>query len=223
MFSVNFFTWKKFCFWVCLFPTILKTHKLPSKTPKFGGKSNFLPKSSKINKNWFFFKFLRQIFRVPPEVPWVWFLRSYDFFLTKIWDFEQKKSLKKKTKSTLLSKKRYTLNNLGFCIKSALKKIIVTVFEKKKKIVLVVFFFQKFFLFKISYFCQKKSYDLKNYTQCTSGGTLKICRRNLKKNQFLLILVKNFIFDQIFRFVGNIVGVIKSWETDKLKKKFFFK
>ena len=87
------------------------------------------------------------------------------------------------------------------------------------------FFFQKFFLFKISYFCQKKSYDLKNHTQGTSGGTLKICRRNLKKNQFLLIFddfVKNFIFDQIFGFVGNIVGVIKSWETDKLKKKIFF-
>ena len=37
-----------------------------------------------------------------------------------------------------------------------------------------------------------------------------------------MILVKNFIFDQIFGFVGNIVGIIKSWETDKLKKKIFF-
>ena len=118
----EFFYLKKNFFWVCLFPTILKTHKLPSKTPKFGGKSNFLPKSSKINKNWFFFKFLRQIFRVPPEVPWVWFLRSYDFFWQKYEILNKNNFEKKKNKKHFLFKKKYTLNNLGFCIKNALKK-----------------------------------------------------------------------------------------------------
>ena len=83
-------------------------------------------------------------------------MRSYDFFWQKYEILNKKKFWKKTTKSTFFSKKKYTLNNLGFCIKSALKKIIVTVCEKNKKKVLFVFFFQKFFLFKISYFCQKK-------------------------------------------------------------------
>ena len=45
-----------------------------------------------------------------------------------------------------------------------------------------------FFVAKSHNFVKKTPYDLKNHTQRTSGGTLKICRRNLKtKNQFLLI------------------------------------
>ena len=117
------------------------------------------------------------------------------------------------------------MNNLGFCIKSALKKIIVTVFEKKKKESAFCFFFQKFFLFKISYFCQKQSYDLKNHTQCTSGGTLKNCRRNLKKNQFLLIFDdfgKKFDFSpNLGVFEGNL-WVFKMVGNRQTQKKFFF-
>ena len=68
-------------FWLCLFPTILWTQKWVPQIQKFGQKWEFSPKSSKINKNWFFFlKFLWQNFRVPPEVSWVWFLGSYNFF-----------------------------------------------------------------------------------------------------------------------------------------------
>ena len=64
-------------FWVCLFSTILWTHKWVPQIQKFGQKWQISPKSSKILKYWWFFKFHRQIFRVPPKVPWVWFLRSY--------------------------------------------------------------------------------------------------------------------------------------------------
>ena len=54
------------------------------------------------------------------------------------------------------------------------------------------FFFEKNFLFfcfssKYHNFVKKKSYGLEKHTQGTSGGILKICRRNLKKHQFLLI------------------------------------
>ena len=66
--------------WVCLFPTILRTHKWPPENQKYLAYPNYLPKSSKINKCWFVFKFLRQIFRIPPEVPRIWFSRSYDCF-----------------------------------------------------------------------------------------------------------------------------------------------
>ena len=133
--------------------------------------------------------------------------------------------MKKKQKALCFQKKRYTLNNLGFCIKSALKKIIVTVFEKKKLKVLLFFFFSKIFLFKISDFCQKKSYDLKIHTQCTSGGTLKICRRNLKKNQFLLIFHdfgKKFDFSpNLGVFEGNL-WVFKMVGNRQTQKKIFF-
>ena len=64
-------------FWLCLFPTILWTHKWAPQIQKFGQKWQISPKSSKIQKYWWFFKFHRQIFRIPPKVPWVWFLRSY--------------------------------------------------------------------------------------------------------------------------------------------------
>ena len=77
-------------------------------------------------------------------------------FLTKIWDFEQKKFLKKKTQALCFQKKRYTLNNLGFCIKSALKKIIVTVFEKKKIESAFCFFFSKIFFVQNLIFLSKK-------------------------------------------------------------------
>ena len=135
-------------FWVCLFPTILWPQQCSPQIQIFGQKWSFSPKSSKINKNWFFFKFLRQIFRVPSEVPWVWFWGHTTFFdkIMRFW--------KKKTKSTFFSKTRYTLNNIVFCIKSALKKIIVTVFEKKKESAFC-FFFQKFFCSKSHIFVKK--------------------------------------------------------------------
>ena len=133
--------------------------------------------------------------------------------------------MKKKNKKHFLFKKKYTLNNLGFCIKSALKKIIVTVFEKKKKKVLFVVFFQKIFFFQNLIFLPKKWYDLKNHTQGTSGGTLKICRRNLKKNQFLLIFDdfgKKFDFPpNLGVFEGNL-WVFKMVGNRQTQKKFFF-
>ena len=64
---------------------------------------------------------------------------------------------KKKQKALSFQKKRYTLNNLGFCIKSALKKIIVTVFEKKKKESAFCFFFFKNFFCSKSHIFVKKS------------------------------------------------------------------
>ena len=80
-------------------------------------------------------------------------------------------------------------------------------------------------MFKISYFCQKKSYDLKNHTQGTSGGTLKICRRNLKKNQFLLIFDdfgKKFGFSpNLGVFEGNL-WVFKMVGNRQTQKKLFF-
>ena len=228
MFSVNFFTWKKNFFWVCLFPTILKTHKLPSKTPKFGGKSNFLPKSSKINKNWFFFKFLRQFFRVPPEVHWVWFLGSYDFFWQKYEILNKKNFWKKKTKSTFNFFFSNTVTIIFFSALLMQKPRLFNVylfFWKQSACCFLTFFFQKFFLFKISYFCQKKSYDLKNHTQGTSGGTLKNCRRNLKKNQFLLIFDdfgKKFDFPpNLGVFEGNL-WVFKMVGNRQTQKKIFF-
>ena len=109
-------------------------------------------------------------------------------FLTKIWDFEQKKFLKKKKQKALSF--FFFSNTVTIIFFSAFlmqKPRLFNVYLFFWKESAFCFFFQKFFLFKISYFCQKKSYDLKNHTQGTSGGTLKICRRNLKKNQFLLI------------------------------------
>ena len=63
---------------VCLFPMALWTHKWDPENQNIYKKLTFLPKSWKINKNLFVFKFLPKIFRIPPEVPWVWFLSSYD-------------------------------------------------------------------------------------------------------------------------------------------------
>ena len=66
-------------------------------------------------------------------------------------------------------------------------------------------------------------YDLKNHTQGTSGGALKICRRNLKKNQFLLIFDdfgENVHFCPNFWFCGEhcwghkIVGNRQSQEKN---------
>ena len=97
--------------------------------------------------------------------------------------------------------------------------------KKTKRKCFLFFFFQKFFLFKISYFCQKKSYELKNYTQGTSGGTLKICRWNLKKNQFLLIFddfSKKFDFPpNLGVFEGNL-WVFKMVGNRQTQKKIFF-
>ena len=72
----EFVCFKKFFFWVCLFPTISKFHKWPSKTSKFGKKSKILPKSSKNNKCWFLWQFLRQIFRYDPKVHCLWIFWS---------------------------------------------------------------------------------------------------------------------------------------------------
>ena len=101
----EFFYLKNFFFWVCLFPTILWPQQCSPQIQKFGQKWSFSPKSSKINKNWFFFKFLRQIFRVPPEVHWVWFLRSYDFFWQKYEILNKKNFWKKKQKALSFQKK----------------------------------------------------------------------------------------------------------------------
>ena len=133
--------------------------------------------------------------------------------------------MKKNTKITYFSKKRYTLHNLGFCIKNALKKIFVTVFEKKKESAFCFFLFKDVFMIKISYFCQHQSYDLKNHTQGTSGGTLKICRRNLKKNRFLLIFDdfgKKFdTSPNLGVFEGNL-WVPKMVGNRQTQKKIFF-
>ena len=146
-------------------------------------------------------------------------------FLTKIWDFEQKKFLKKKTQALCFQKKRYTLNNLGFCIKSALKKIIVTVFEKKKLKVLFVFFFKNFFCSKSHIFVKKSRMTPKIIPNVLQEGTLKICRRNLKKNQFLLIFDdfgKKFDFSpNLGVFEGNL-WVFKMVGNRQTQKKDFF-
>ena len=99
----NFIFDKKFG--ICLFPTILRTHKWPPQIKKYGQKWQILPKSSKINKKWFFFKFLPQISRVPPKVPWVWFLRLYNLFWQN-YEILNKNCFPKEKKSKHFGKKQ---------------------------------------------------------------------------------------------------------------------
>ena len=96
---------------------------------------------------------------------------------------------------------------------------------KKQKESAFCFFFSKIFLFKISYFCQKKLYDLKNHTHGTSGGTLKICRRNLKKINFLLIFDdfgEKLHFWPNFWICGEHCWGHKIVGNRQTQKKFFF-
>ena len=98
------------------------------------------------------------------------------------------------------------------------------IFFLKSK-VLFVFFFKNCFCSKSHIFVKKKSYDLKNHTQGTSGGTLKICRRNLKKNQFLLIFDdfgEKLHFWPNFWICGEHCWGHKIVGNRQTQKKFFF-
>ena len=184
-----------------MFPTILKTQQCSPQIQKFGQKWSFSPKSSKINKNWCFFKFLQHIFSVPPEVPWIWFLRSYDFFWQKYEILNKKNVWKKTTKSTFFFFFFEYSNNYFFSAFLMQKPRLFNVYLFFEKKVLFCFFsFKNCFCSKSHIFVKKSRMIFKNHTQGTSEGTLKICRRNLKKHQFLLIFDdfgKKFDFHQI--------------------------
>ena len=114
---------------------------------------------------------------------------------------------------------------------------LMTLFEEmtiflffQKKFYFLIFqnkIFNKFFLFyfsfefKILLFRQKEPYNHKIHRQYTVGSQLKICRFVTKTNicWFLMILAKFSIFCQIRSFPRLICGVLKWWETNKLRKK----
>ena len=218
---MNFFTWKKFFFWVCLFPTILKTHKLPSKTPKFGGKSNFHQNHQKSTKIDFVSNFCDR------SLEYLLKYLEYDFwghttFFDKNMRFWTKTIFEKKKKKALSFQKIIYIEQSRFCIKSALKNNCYCIRKKKKKVLFVVFF--KNFFVQNLIFCQKKSYDLKNHTQGTSGGTLKICRRNLKKINFCdfwWFWWKTSFLTKFWDLWGTLLGFKMVGNRQTQKKKFF--
>ena len=92
------------------------------------------------------------------------------------------------------------------------------------KISTIVFEFFFFFKFKISQFAQKESYNHKIDRQGTLGFKLQKSHRICRKTQHLLIFDdfgKICDFPPNFRFSRLIFEILKFWETDKLKNKYF--
>ena len=94
---------KNFCFetmpfffiWIFFFFSLsvsqnFKIPKMSLEKRKFGGKSQILPKSWKINKCWFLCQILQQFCSLDPKVPDLWILWLYDFW-SKLGYFELKK------------------------------------------------------------------------------------------------------------------------------------
>ena len=106
-------------------------------------------------------------------------------FFDKNMRFWTKKIFEKKTKSTFFSKKRYTLNNLSFCIKSALKKIIVTVFEKKKKKCFLFFFSKIFFVQNLIFLSKKVVWPQKSYPRYFRRYSKDLSQKFEKKSIFV--------------------------------------
>ena len=107
------------------------------------------------------------------------------FFWQKYEILNKNNFWKKKQKALYFSKKRYTLNNLGFCIKSALKKIIVTVFEKKKEGAFCFFFSKIFFVQNLIFLSKKVVWPQKSYPRYFRRYSKDLSQEFEKKSIFV--------------------------------------
>ena len=91
----NFSLWWKIYFLSLSVSQNLKIPKMGLEKRKFGGKSQILPKSWKINKCWCLWQILRQFCSLDPKVPCLWILWLYnsseDEEITIFWIWQQKK------------------------------------------------------------------------------------------------------------------------------------
>ena len=125
----NFSLWWKIYFLSLSVSQNLKIPKMGFEKRKFGGKSQILPKSWKINKCWFLWQILRQFCSLDPKVPCLWILWSYDSFWANYDILNWKK--KKNVKFFFKPKSRaYSISIFFFCGHF-----------------LVLFFFEKFWKF----------------------------------------------------------------------------
>ena len=87
---------------VCLFPQDLKNPQMSfEKTPNLAKNKMFLLKSSKINKWWFLWQFLRQIVSFDPKVHYLWILWLSDHCVRYHNILNLKKKSQKNSKNNL--------------------------------------------------------------------------------------------------------------------------